>query len=178
MSQQVAKRYAQALYASALSKKQVEKADADAAVVWEALESSAELRSFFNSPVIRAQKKAAVVQKLFTHKIDKGVLDFLLLLVEKGRENLLPEVLKAYGALRDEQLGIVVAEAKVAFKLGKAEEAQLQKSLEKLTGKEVRLHMKLDPNVIGGAVVKIGDKVYDGSIKSKLDALRKQLLKN
>lgn len=178
MSQQVAKRYAQALYQQALSQKSLEKVDQDAALVWEAWNTSTELRAFFRSPIVRADKKQAVVEKLFAKKVGKGVYDFLQLLVEKGRENQLGDILGAYGKLRDDALGVVEAEARVAFPLGKAEEAQLQKTIEQMTGKEVRLAIKIDSAVIGGAVVKIGDKVYDGSVKSRLDALRKQLLSN
>lgn len=175
INQTVARRYAQALYEEAVQERRVERIDEDMALIREALETSRELVVFFESPVISRQKKQDVVKALFADRVQQVTLNFLHLLVEKKREDLFPEVVLAYRALRDEQLGIVEARARVAFPLTAEEQAQLVKALEHRVGTRIRLTVEHDASLVGGLVVRIGDVVFDGSVRHQLATLRERL---
>ena len=174
-NQTVARRYAQALYEEAAREQRVERIDEDIALVREALEASRELVIFFESPVISRRKKEAVVEALFAERVEPSTLRFLHLLIGKKREALFPDVVRAYRALRDEQLGIVEARARVASPLSEDEERVLAQALERLTGARVRLNIEQDAGLLGGLVVRIGDTVYDGSVRHQLASLRERM---
>ncbi len=171
----IARRYAQALYEAAEEAGRVEQVDADVAAIQAGLDASRELRRFFGSPVISREKKRAVVEKLFGGRVEPVTLRFLQLLVEKRREALFPTVVKAYGALRDERLGIVEAKARTAQPLTDDEERALAQALEKMTGRRIRMDVAQAPELIGGVVIRVGDTVYDGSVRHQLESLRERL---
>ncbi len=174
-NQTVARRYAQALYEEAVKEKRLERIDEDMTMIRETLEGSRELVIFFESPIIARQKKHDVVKALFAKRVHASTMDFLSLLIEKKREDLFPDVAVAYQALRDEQLGIVAARARVAYPLSDAEQAQLAKALEQMAGTRIRLSIEQDATLVGGLVVRIGDTVYDGSVRNQLATLRERM---
>ena len=171
----VARRYAQALYEEAESTDVLEAADRDIALLRETVSASADLTRFFRSPLIAREKKNAVVKQLFSERVNALTLRFLRLLVEKEREDILPEIARAYQHLRDEQEGVVEATASVAIPVPASEERRLQQAIERMTGKRIRLHVRHDPGLIGGIVVRVGDTVYDGSVAHQLKGLRERL---
>ncbi|MGI9173946.1 MAG: F0F1 ATP synthase subunit delta [Rhodothermales bacterium] len=171
----IARRYAQALPQQAESENSVEQVDEDVELIRESLEGSRELVRFFESPVIPREKKDAVVQELFKDRLQPTTLHFLQLLIAKKREDLFPDVVRAYHDLRNKQLGIVEAYVKSAAELGDAETKRLETVLEERTGQQIRLHTTVDPDLIGGLVVRVGDTVYDGSVRHQLGVLREQL---
>ncbi len=174
-NQIVARRYAQALYEEAAREQRVEDIDEDIALIREALEVSRELVVFFESPVISRQKKQDVVKALFAERVQPTTLNFLGLLIEKKREDLFPDVVQAYRALRDEQLGVVEARARAAYLLSEDEQARLIKVLEAKIGMRARLTVEQDESLLGGLVVRIGDTVYDGSVRHQLATLRERM---
>ncbi len=171
----VARRYASALHAEAEAQGLVADVDAALALVGESLNTSRELRLFFASPVVSKTKKGNVIDKLFGERVPSLVIRFLHLLLNKGREGVVPEVVQTYQAMRDAQRGIIQAEARAAFDLSEAETKALTKALADVTGKDVRLQVKTDPALIGGLVVRVGDTVYDSSVRHQLGQLRAQL---
>ena len=171
----IARRYAQALYQEVQAQGVAAEVDRDMDALLESLEGSRELTLFFGSPLISREKKEAVVQRLFKDRMHPVVVRLMRLLIDKGREGLLPDVVKAYRALRNERLGITEAEARVAIPLSAEEQRRLEQSLAALTGKQIRLRVQTDPALIGGAVVRVGDTVYDGSVRRQLAVLREQL---
>ena len=171
----VARRYAAALYEEATNKGQVDQLDADIALIRDSLEGSPELVRFFSSPVIPREKKASVVTALFESRLQPLTLRFMGLLVEKRREDLFPAVVDAYRGLRDDELGIVEAHVRSALAMDATEEAALKQTLERMTGKQVRLAVTTDAELLGGLVVRIADTVYDGSVRNKLVNLRERL---
>lgn len=171
----VARRYAQALYEEAEAADKAEQIADDMRSVQESLDASRELDRFFRSPVIAREKKDAVIGKLFDGKVDPLIVRVMRLLVQKGREDILPDVIRQYGRLRDERLGVVEAQVKSAMPMEFDETEALRKALEAKTDQKVRLRIEVVPELLGGVVVRIGDRVYDGSVQHQLESLRDQL---
>ncbi len=171
----VARRYALALYQEAEAQDKVERVDDDVRVVEDSFEGSRELERLFASPIVSTEKKQAIVGRLFEDRVDPLVGRLMQLLIEKGREEILPSVIRAYGELRDERLGVVEARVRTAMPLGPDEADELRRALEGRTGQKVRMRIEVEPALIGGVVVRIGDRVYDGSVRHQLASLREQL---
>jgi F-type H+-transporting ATPase subunit delta len=176
MSQRtVARRYANALYEEASDAGVLEEVDEDVLMLRESLESNGELSRFFESPVIPQEKKDAVVQSLLGDRVEDLLVRFLRLLIRKDRETMTKPILDQYQSLRDEQQGIVDAHVTVAQALSEEDRDSVVEALEEKTGKTIRLHVEEDPDLIGGLVIQIGDRVFDGSVRNQLSALHDRL---
>jgi F-type H+-transporting ATPase subunit delta len=176
MSQRtVARRYAGALYEEAQETGVLEEVDDNVLMLRETLESNGELARFFESPVIPQEKKDDVVRELLSDRVEDLTLRFLRLLVQKDRETMTKPILDQYQALRDEQRGIVDAHVAVARPLADEDREAVTEALEEKTGKSIRLHVEEDEDLIGGIVIRIGDRVFDASVRNKLTNLHNQL---
>lgn len=171
----IARRYARALYEQALAEKAVAPLDEDVELIGRALEDSRDLRRLFESPIVPREKKVAVVRGLFGARVQPVMLRFLELLIEKNREQIFPAVVTAYRQQRDREQGITEAEVRVAAPLDDAAREQMRQRLEVMTGKKVRLKVRHEPALLGGVVIRLGDTVYDGSVRNKLVLLRDQM---
>ena len=171
----VARRYAQALAEEAQSQSVLEDVDADVDLLAETLKGSRDLRLALTSPVISHDKKKAVLEGVFGGKVSDLTTRFLALLVQKERDGQIPAVLDAYRQLRDDRLGVVEASVRTAKPLAPEQMTELQKSLEARAGKTVRMRYEIDPSLVGGLVVRLGDVVFDRSVKHQLETLRGQL---
>lgn len=171
----VTRRYARALYEEARQQDVLARVDDDVDTLRETLEGAPELARFFRSPVISPERKRAVVDSLFKERVHSLVLRFMHLLIAKQREVLFPEIVRTYRVLRDEEEGIVEAHAQVAYVFGEEEREALEKALKKVTGRNVRLRLTRSEGLLGGVVVRVGDTVYDGSVKHRLASLRERM---
>ena len=171
----IARRYAQALNEQAAQVGVLEQVDADIDLIHGALADSRELRAFFGSPIISREKKGSVVKALFEEQIQKVTMTFMALLVDKRREGIFPTVVSSYRELRDEQLGMTAVSVRTAYELSNEDCSALETELRALTGKQVRLETEVDAYIMGGSVIRVGDKVYDGSITNQLATLRERL---
>jgi len=171
----VATRYASALMELTNEQKKSDAIADDLLVVKSAVDASRELRNLLASPVVAKEKKQAVIRDIFKKKISEVVLGYLLQIVEKGRENVLGEILAQYFVLRDEQLGIVRVSVKTTVEFSPKQEKDLVKQLEAMTKKKVEIAFCLDKSIKGGFVARVGDTVLDGSIKRQLEILKLKL---
>ncbi|MGA7303978.1 MAG: ATP synthase F1 subunit delta [Rhodothermales bacterium] len=171
----ICRRYAGALLQEAESGNIVDRIDGDVAATRAALEESPELRLLFSSPVISIGKKDSIIRKLFEDSASDLFVRFLLLLNEKNREHIVADVLSQYRTLRNRQLGIVEAQARSAMAMSDADVKGLRDKLAEQTGADVHLGVEEDAGLLGGVVVRVGDMVYDGSLKRKLAVLKAQL---
>lgn len=130
------------------------------------------------SPIIKEDKKREILKEIFSDsRVDPVTLKFILLLVEKKREDLLHDIVKVYQQLYDEKMGIVTAEVTTAVEVNNSDRKKIEKKIIELTGaKSVKAIYKVDPSIIGGIVIRIGDTVYDASLKRKIQLLREQLI--
>ncbi len=170
--QTVARRYANALYQEAESQDCVEAVDEDITLLRTTLDEVDEFTRVVDSPVIPKDKKKAILKALLEERVAPLTLQFVQLLVTKDRAKMLPRIVETYQDFRDEQRGIIEVQARVAHPLGEAEREHLVDELEAMSGQQVRLRVEENPDLIGGLVIRIGDRVYDGSVRQKLENLR------
>jgi F-type H+-transporting ATPase subunit delta len=105
----------------------------------------------------------------------KIVRNFLFVVMDHQRAHALPEIIAAFQEVIRQRQGITEAQISSAVELSKAQKAEMEFTLEKLTGKRVEAKFSLAPELLGGAVVRVGDTVYDGSLRSRLNELRARL---
>jgi F-type H+-transporting ATPase subunit delta len=169
----LAHRYARALVDVAVGQKRPEETRQELAGFVELARASADLRNLLASPAVPREKKHAVIDAITKRAgIGKAVRNFLFVLVDNRRTGMLPQIVEAFEAQLLERLGVARAQVTTARELGGAEKAELTKALERLTGKRVQAEYTQDPGLIGGAVVRIGSTVYDGSVREQLNRLR------
>jgi F-type H+-transporting ATPase subunit delta len=137
---------------------------------------SLELRNFLASPSVTREEKHAVIEKIVARLgASKIVRNFLFVVVDNQRGHLLPEIVSAFESVLRHRQGVEEAEITSAVELSNGQKSTLLKTLEHLTGKKVQAKYTLQPELIGGAVVRIGDTIYDGSVKNRLNQLRARL---
>lgn len=173
----VSKRYAKAVFELATESKQVEPIGKALAAVADSMETSAELRTLFESPryAPEAKKKviAAVAQRVGAPPM---LVNALMMLADRNRLMFLRGISEAYQTYSEEAAGRVRAEVISATPLPDAYYRELEKTLSEATGRQVTLVRRQDPTLIGGVVAKVGDTVFDGSIKNRLRDIRHQML--
>jgi F-type H+-transporting ATPase subunit delta len=138
---------------------------------------SAELRNFLASPAVTKEAKHRVIEKLLTRVGASKILrNFLFVIVDHQRTHALPEIIAAFQQVIRQRQGIMEAQVSSAVELSKAQKAEMEFTLEKLTGKRVQATFSLEPELLGGARVRVGDTIYDGSVRGRLNELRARLV--
>jgi F-type H+-transporting ATPase subunit delta len=170
----VARRYAEALMTAAEEQKSFDAVVSDMQSLDRLLKDSREFGLFLKSPVISSEKKKSVIQEVFKKKLSALTVSFLDLMAEKGREGLLADILQQFFVLRDERLGIVSVDIKAAIELSDDQREHIRRKFEQLTQKNVRLAFSLDKQVKAGFVARIGDTMFDASVRRQLELLRKR----
>jgi len=169
MSGSVAKRYSRALFEVAKERSLIDTIEADLKAVVEALASSEELSKFLSHPQVTTEAKKDFFKQAFEGKVAAETFNFLLLLIDNERESDLAGIYAAFVALANEERGIADAIVTTAKPLSEEDQKELAEKFGKSIGKTLRVQTVVDPSILGGVVVKIGDRLYDGSIKSKLE---------
>jgi F-type H+-transporting ATPase subunit delta len=170
----VARRYAEAALELAEEQNQGERLAADLEVVWKVMKESREFIGLLKSPVISKDKKRALLAEIFRSKLSVFTFNFLNLIVDKGREDVLDDIIKEYYKLRDDRLGIVTLEVRAATELTKDQQQTIVKRFEGITRKKIRVAFSIDKQLKGGFVARVGDTVYDGSVRRQLELLRER----
>jgi F-type H+-transporting ATPase subunit delta len=172
----VARRYAAALFTVASNKNRAAVVRNELQAITKAVQETPELKSLLHQPLITEEKKKAALDAVFGRAFSEDTLVFLKLLVDKRRIETLPAVNEEFAQLVRVQLNIEFATAISAVPLTPQETAALEKSLEARTGKDIELKTEVDPSLMGGVLVRIGDTVYDGTVKGNLERLREHLI--
>jgi F-type H+-transporting ATPase subunit delta len=169
----LAGRYANALFDLAQDQKAVDAVSADLASLRRAMDASPDLVRLIKSPAYSADDHARALKAILA-KMGAGDLTtkFVLLLASKRRLFTLGGIIKAYEHLVARSRGETEAEVTAARALSDAEVGELKSVLKSRLGKEPRLHTKIDPTLLGGLVVKVGSRMIDSSLRTKLDGLR------
>lgn len=173
----IANRYARALLSIAEEQGALEKIGADLQALAELHGRSPQLRHVLRSPAISAQERRAIVNAIATQGAFQPVTKvFLNLLTDKGRLDYLGDIAVAFRRLADERLGRVRAEVRSTAPLFPDELNQIRVTLAQRTGKDVVVEAKVDETLLGGVVARVGDTVYDSSLRSQLSRLRSDIL--
>lgn len=174
--ERVARRYARALFNAAVRAQSIEPVNEALQQLLSVLHEQPPLRYLLLNPLIPRERKQRMVQETIGRSTHPLLASLLSVLVDKRRERLLPEVAREFGELRDEHLGIVRVQATTAYPLDSQQQEALIRSLERHTSRTVVLDTRVDPSLIGGIVVRIGDTIIDGSVRGQLLRLRQYLL--
>lgn len=144
--------------------------------VVEAIRADRRIRAFLESPRVETEAKRQVLRAAFGGRVPDLFLRFLLVVVEKRREALLPRIAEAYHEEVDRALGQVRAEVVFAEEPDEALRREVVDALERRTGKTVLPRYTVDPALLGGVVIRVGDHVLDGSVLRRLRGMRRRLL--
>ena len=172
----VAKRYASALFEVAKRDDIVDAVSQDLALIERFLTDVPSLRAVLLQPLVDDERKVRFAGDAFGDRVTATTLNFLKLLIHKRRENLINECIREYENLNAEYNNTVDAVATTAVPITDAQVSRLTESLQALTGKTVHLSTDVDPAIGGGAIVRMGDTVIDGSVRGRLERLEQQLL--
>ncbi len=175
MAKLVSRRYANALFDAAFESKSYEKVEDELNFISKSLKGEPQFYQLFKSPLITVQEKKEMITTIFKKNISEQVYNLLLILVEKRREEHIKDIINEYIALVDEVKNKVNAVAITAVPIENKDLLKLKENLSKSSEKDVQLQNYVDPDVVGGILIRIGDKVIDGTIKSRIVQMREQL---
>jgi F-type H+-transporting ATPase subunit delta len=172
----VARRYAEALADVAMARGQVEQIESELRAFAEMISANRELYEVFASPIISQSDKARVLQALIERaRPGQMTANLLATMLRHYRLHHIQAVYQRFRHEINERRGIAIAEITTASAVGEAERDILGRQLQQMTGKRVQLQFKSDPSLIGGVVTRIGSVIYDGSIKTQLQAVKQRL---
>ncbi len=172
------RRYARALVEALGAREALEAAAGDLEAFAQVLREHRELRVLFANPGVQRGEKEAVLARLAASLgLGPVTRTFLRLVLDKGRMGQLELIVWCYRDLMDERLGRVRAQVTSAAPLDEATRARLAERLSAVAGKRVVLESKVDGGLLGGVVARLGDTVYDGSLRAQLGRVREQLLR-
>lgn len=141
-----------------------------------AYQESPELRNLFASPAASTEAKRGVAEKIAARLgASKIVRNFLFVVIDHRRMHELPEILTTFQDVLRERQGIAEAEVFSAVALNDAQKTEMTRTLEHVTGKKIEAKFSLDRNLLGGALVRVGDTIYDGSLRNRLNGMRERL---
>jgi len=148
----------------------------EAQAVAELVAGSKDLREVWETPSITAEQKRAVLDAIVTRQgISRTVRNFVAVLIDHRRIHFLGPIVKQFELELNQRLGFIEAEITSARELTQADRSTLEARMEKLTGKKVKARYTRDESILGGAVVKIGSTIYDGSVNGQLERIKQAL---
>jgi F-type H+-transporting ATPase subunit delta len=173
----VARRYAKALLELGIEQGNLDKLVEEVAALADAWTTSADLRNAIENPLVGHEAKKAVMGEVLSRAgAGQSTRGLVQLLIDRNRARTLPHVARSLRESADAQKGLLRAEVTTAAPLPDAYYGRLQATLEKMTGKRVVVERRTDPQLIGGVVTRIGDRVIDGSLRTRLQSLRDALM--
>lgn len=170
----VARRYARALFEVARDADRIDAQEGELKRVLGTFAENPSLQAAFESAKLPLERKKAVLREVFGD-LAGPTLNLLLLLADKQREAILPQIAEAYGEIADAERGIVTVEVRSAVEFGEAELRALEDRLKAGGARGVRFIRRVDPELLGGLVLRVGDRLYDGSVRTRLARLRERL---
>ncbi len=174
MSEAVARRYAKALFEVASEQNCVDLIEKDLKQIADTFAASPELQKMFNHPAIGAKQKKEFATKVFGG-LNKYTNNLVCLLIDKNREAVLHDIYGKYKSLANEAKGIAEAIVTTAFELTSSDKEQLLATFEPIIGKKLEIVERVDSDILGGVIVQIGDRLYDGSLRTKLNRFQERL---
>lgn len=166
----VARNYAQALFAAGDQHGPVLDAVAGA------IQADERIATALHSPRVSKAAKSQILERALKGEAPREFVRFLQAVVRRGRQGLLAEIAQEYQGLLDQKLNRVHAGVTLASEADARTQKQVVERLTKALGREVRAFFRADPRILGGVVVRVGDRIYDGSVRRRLTALQRRML--
>lgn len=166
----VARNYAEALFA--LGDEYGEQLDGVAG----AIQADARIATVLESPRVSKAAKSQMLERALEGEVPREFVRFLQAVVRRGRQGLLAEIAQEYQVLLDGKLNRVHAGVTLADEPDTRTQEQVVDRLAKALGREVRAYFRSDPRILGGVVVRVGDRIFDGSVRRRLTAIQRRML--
>jgi F-type H+-transporting ATPase subunit delta len=173
----IARNYAEALFELAERHEGVEVYGEGVELVALLLEENDDFRRFLETPRIDLAEKKDVVRRVLGKALPEKLVNFVLITLDKRRQRLLRAIAREYKGLMDEHFNRVHVEVTLARTLDERSIEDIEKGLTKALGQTAIPHVRVKPGILGGAIFRTGDTIYDGSLRRRLDGMRRRLLK-
>lgn len=174
----VARRYAQAFFAIAREQDKVDQLENELKTVVYVINTNADLKKVVDHQLVSPEEKKSILNQIFSQELSEITVNFLDVVVDKYRASYIPSIYDEFVSYANEARNMADAQVIAAVELSDADMKELTEKLNAATGKTVRLQTKVDPSLIGGVKVRIGDKIIDGTISGRLEKLKDNLLKS
>ena len=173
----VAFKYARALFEASDEAGSLDRVSEDLTGLGKLDETDPAFHRFLVSPTVVTEHKLEFLRAVFANRVAPITQRFLELLIDKKRIAILPEIVETFDKLMEEHRNVLRAQVYTAFALTPEAERRLKNGLDRLTGKNVVLEKRIDPYVLGGVVVHLGNRILDGSLRDGLSILSETLLR-
>ncbi|MBP8793247.1 MAG: ATP synthase F1 subunit delta [Lutibacter sp.] len=167
-------RYAKAILSFALEQQKEVEVNTDMLLIANTIKDSSDLQLLLTSPVVKTDLKKTAIKAVFASNISKLSHGLIDLLIDNKRLSILEEVAKKYTILFDSLKGIEIAKVTTAIPLTEELNVQVLKKVKEITGKDATIENSVNPDIIGGFILRIGDVQYDASVANKLQVLKRQ----
>ncbi|MBK6265838.1 ATP synthase F1 subunit delta [Marivirga sp. S37H4] len=174
----IASRYAKSLLDLTVEKNTLEATKNDIDLFLKVCEENRDFVLLLKNPIVQSGKKSAIIKSIFEGKVSDLTLAFFAIIARKGREAFLPEIAGSFIAQYNEFKGIIKAEVTTTFSLTPELKKEVEKVVKEISGKNVDLTEIVDKDIIGGFIIKVGDRQIDDTVSSKLNVLRREMTQN
>ncbi|MGL6174460.1 MAG: F0F1 ATP synthase subunit delta [Cellulosilyticaceae bacterium] len=175
MAELITKRYATALFDIATETNKAAQFEQEASMIYDILVKEPEFLQILNHPNVLQDEKVKLVENVFEGRVSDEFVGLLVLTVRKSRQDLILEILNKFLDMVKEANGTLKATVTSAISLNDGQLAQIKSNIEKDTNKQIELTAIVDKSIIGGLIIRVGDKVIDGSVAGQMQALKSKL---
>lgn len=172
----IADRYAIALIELAERSGMLDVFESDLSVINATINSNKDLFMFLTHPVIPLTDKKDIIDSIFKNSVSSYVLNLLKLLLDRNRLFVFSSIVSHYNDILNKKRNLVIAKVITAIEIDESIKNRLKSRLEEFLNSSIKLDLKIDPDIIAGMVVKVNGKVIDGSIRTKLENMKRQLI--
>jgi F-type H+-transporting ATPase subunit delta len=177
VSDPVVRGYAEALFQVARAEDSLDRVEEELTRLKNGLESNAEVKEFLSNLQISPEGKKSALFQIFGEKISAITLNWINLVIDQGRQRRLPNIIEAFFTLARESREKVTAEVITSVPLPEDLVQRLEKELSRASKKQVFLKPMVDESILGGVIVKIENKIIDGSVKHRLEEMKQEMVK-
>ena len=176
-SDPVVRGYAEALFLVAQAEESLDRVEEELTRLKNGLESNAEVKEFLSNLQISPEGKKSALFQIFGEKISTITLNWINLVIDQGRQRRLPNIIEAFFTLAQESREKITAEVITSVPLSEDLVQRLEKELSRASKKQVFLKPMVDESILGGVIVKIENKIIDGSVKHRLEEMKQEMVK-
>ena len=167
--------YAQALFQIARAEGALEQVEDELFRFARIMENEGQLREAITDPSLPPERRSQMIQELLQNKATPHTVNIISLVVQQGRARELPRIIDSLVQLAAEERNKAVAEVRSAVSLDDGQREKLKQAIERASGKQVELKVVVDPTLIGGVLVRVGDQVFDGTVRHRLQMAKEQI---